>query len=104
MSGLFPTFWLAVLSCLQVVERELIASEAVGFHFFKLLLPGKDDIAGVPASVDDGTKVARGGVVEITTPLLVHLDGTVPALGTLRIDEPAMFLLDVICVFHLDVG
>jgi hypothetical protein len=27
---------------------------AVGFHFFTLLLPGNDDIVGVPASVDDG--------------------------------------------------
>jgi hypothetical protein len=69
-----------------------------------LLLRGNDDIAGISASVDDGTKVARGGVVEVTAPLLVCLDGAVPALSALRIDEPAVFLLDVICVFHLDVG
>jgi hypothetical protein len=42
--------------------------------------------------------------VEVTAPLLVHLDCAVPALGALRIDDPAAFLLDVICVFHLDVG
>jgi hypothetical protein len=82
----------------------LIAGGAVGFHFFALLLPGNDDIAGVPTSVDDGTEVAHGGVVEVTAPLLVRLDGAVPALGTLHIDEPAAFLLDVICIFHLDVG
>jgi hypothetical protein len=77
---------------------------AVGFHFFVLLLPGNDDIAGVPANVDDGTKIARVGIVEVATPLLVHLDRAVPALGALRIDEPTAFLLDVICVFYLDVG
>jgi hypothetical protein len=102
--GLFPNFWLALLSSLQVVERELIADGVLGFHFFTLLLPGNDDIAGVPSSVDDGTKVTRGGVVEVTTPLPVHLDGMVPALGALCIDELVAYLLDVICVFHLDVG
>jgi hypothetical protein len=101
---LLPGFWLALPSSLQVVERVLVAGGAVGFHFFALLPPGSDDIAGVLASIDDGTKVAHGGVVEVTAPLLVRLDGAVPALGTLRIDEPMVFLLDVICVFHLDVG
>jgi hypothetical protein len=96
-SGLFPSFSLTLLSYLQVVKRELIASGAVGFHFFMLLLPGNDDIAGVPASVVDGRKVARGGVVEVTAPLLVCLDGVVPVLGAHRIDEPVVFLLDVIC-------
>jgi hypothetical protein len=82
----------------------LIAGGAVGFHFFALLLTGNDDIANVPASVDDGMKVAHGGVVEVTTPLLFHLDGAVPAWGALRIDEPTAFLLDFIYIFHLDVG
>jgi hypothetical protein len=73
----------------------LVAGGAVGFHFFALLPSGNDDIAGVPTSVDDGSKVTCGEVVEVTASLLVHLDGTVPTLGALRIDEPAMFLLDV---------
>jgi hypothetical protein len=103
-SGLFPSFRLALPSCLQVVERELIAGGAIGFHFFAFVLPGSDDIAGVPASVDDGTKITHGGVVEVTAPLLVHLDCEVSALGALRIDEPVAFLLDIICIFHLDVG
>jgi hypothetical protein len=60
----------------------------VGFHFFALLLPGNDDIVGIPASIDDGLKVTRGEVMEVTAPLLVSLDGAVPALGALRIDEP----------------
>jgi hypothetical protein len=103
MSGLFPNIWLVLLSCLQVVERELIVSGAVGFHFFTLLLPGNDDIADIPASVDDGVKVACGGVVEVAAPLLVCLDRAVPMFGTLRIDEPTTFLLDAICVFYLNV-
>jgi hypothetical protein len=82
----------------------LIAGGAVGFHFLALLLPGNDDLAVIPASIDDGTKVARGVVMEVTAPLPVCLDGVVPALGALRIDEPVRFLLDVICVVHLDVG
>jgi hypothetical protein len=101
--GLFHSFWLALSSCLQVVERELIVGGAVGFHFFTLLLPGNDDIAGIPANVDGGTKVAHGGVVEVAALLLVRLDHTVPAFGAVRIAEPTAFLLDVICVFTLDV-
>jgi hypothetical protein len=101
---LFLDFWLALPSCLQVVERELIAGGAIGFHFYSLLLPGNDDITGIPASVDDGVKVARGGVVEVAAPMLVRLDRAVPALGALRIDEPTAFLLDISCVFYLDVG
>jgi hypothetical protein len=91
------------LSCLQVVERELIVGGAVGFQFFMLLLRSNDDIAGVPTIVDDGVKVARGGVVEVAAPLLVCRHHTVPAFSALRIDEPTAFLLDVICVFYLDV-
>jgi hypothetical protein len=45
----------------------------VGFHFIALLLQGNDDTAGVPASVDDGAKVARGGVVDVAAPLLVRV-------------------------------
>jgi hypothetical protein len=81
----------------------LIVGGAVGFHFFALLLPSNDDIVGVPGSVDDSAEVAGGGVVEVATPLLVRLDRAVPAFGALRIDEPMAFLLDVICVFYLDV-
>jgi hypothetical protein len=101
---LLPGFWLALPSSLQVVERVLIAGGAVGFHFFALLPPGSDDIVSVPTSIADGTKVACGRVMEVIAPLLVHLDGAMLALGALRIDEPAAFLLDVICIFHLDFG
>jgi hypothetical protein len=57
---------------------------------------------GAPASVDK-VKVARGGVLEVAAPLLVRLDRAVPAFGALHIDEPTTFLLDVVCVFYLDV-
>jgi hypothetical protein len=91
-------------SCLQVVDRDLIMGGAVGFHFFTLLLPGNDDIASVPSSIDDGTKVTRGEVVEVPAPLLVCLDRPVPALGALRVDDLMAFLLDIIYVFYLDAG
>jgi hypothetical protein len=77
---------------------------AVGFHFFTHLLSGNEDFAGVPANIDDGAKVAHGGVMEVAAPLLVRLDRAVPSLGALRIDEPTASLLDVICVFCLDAG
>jgi hypothetical protein len=101
---LFHGFWLSLLSSLQVHERVLVAGGAAGFQFFVLLLFGNDDIVGVPASVDDGSKVTRGEVVEVRVSLLVRFDGVVPSLGVLRIDEPATFLLDVICIVHLHVG
>jgi hypothetical protein len=103
MGGLFPSLWLALPSCLQVVERELIVGGVVGFHFFTLLLSSNVDIAGIPASVDDGAKVACGGVVEVASPMLVRLGRAVPVFGMLRIDETTAFLLDVIYIFYLEV-
>jgi hypothetical protein len=100
---LFPSFWIALPSCLQVVKRELIVGGAVGFHFFMLLLPGNDDIAGVPASIDDSAEVTHEGVVEVAAPLLVRLNYAMPAFGALHVDELTTFLLDVIYAFYLDV-
>jgi hypothetical protein len=57
VGGLFHSFRLALLSSLQVIKRVLIAGGVVCFHFFTLLPPGNDDVGGVPASIDDGTKV-----------------------------------------------
>jgi hypothetical protein len=91
-------------SSLQVVEREMITGGAVGFHFSALLLLGSDDKAGIPVSIEDVSKVTRGEVMEVTASLLVRLDGAVPAFGALRVDEPAVFLLEVICIIYLDVG
>jgi hypothetical protein len=82
----------------------LIVGGAVGFHFFALLLPSNNDIGGVSASVDDSAEVASGGVIEVAAPLLVRPDCAVLAFGALRIDEPTAFLLDVICIFYLDVA
>jgi hypothetical protein len=47
--GLFPSFLLALPSCLQGVERDMIVGEAVGLHLIALLLPGDDNVASVPA-------------------------------------------------------
>jgi hypothetical protein len=75
----------------------------VGFHFFALLLLDNDDIVSIPTNIDDGAKVAHGGVVEVASSPLVRLDRAVPAFGLLRIDELTVFLLDVICVFYFNV-
>jgi hypothetical protein len=96
---LFHGFWLALPSSLRVLERVLVAV----FHFSTLLLPDNDDIAGVPASVDDGSNVTRGEVMEVMASLLVGLDGSVSTLGVLRIDEPAAFPFDLIFIFHLHI-
>jgi hypothetical protein len=44
---LFHGFRLALPSSLQVLERVLVAGGVVGFHFFVLLQPSNDDIAGI---------------------------------------------------------
>jgi hypothetical protein len=77
---------------------------SVGFHFYALLLPGNDNIVDIPANTGDSAEVTHGGVIEVATPLLVCLNGAVPAIGAHRIDEPTVLLLGVICVFYLDVG
>jgi hypothetical protein len=59
---LFPDFWLALPSCIQVIEGDLIVGGSVGFDLFALLPLGNDNIAGIPTSVDDGAEVARGAV------------------------------------------
>jgi hypothetical protein len=41
--------------------------------------------------------------VGVMASLLVRLDGTMPTLGALRIGELTVFLLDVICIVHLNV-
>jgi hypothetical protein len=93
LGGLLPRFCLVLPSCTQVVEGGKIVGGAIGLHLIALLLPGDDDVAGVPAGVDDSVEVALGGVLEVATPLLVHLDRAVPAFGMLRIDEFTAFLL-----------
>jgi hypothetical protein len=45
---------------------------AVGFHFFMLLLPGNDDVAGVPADVDDSAEIACWGVVQVAAPVALY--------------------------------
>jgi hypothetical protein len=54
---LFPCFWLALSSYTQVVKGDVIVGGAIGLHLVALLLPGDDDVAGVPAGVDDSAEV-----------------------------------------------
>jgi hypothetical protein len=99
LGGLFPCFWLALPSCTQVVEGDMIVGG--GLHLVELLLLGDDDVAGVPAGVDDSVGVTHGGVVEVALSLLVLLYYAVPAFGTLCISEPASFVSHAIFVFLL---
>jgi hypothetical protein len=101
--GLFPSFLLVFPSCLHVVEWDMIVGGAVGLHVITLLLPGDDDVASVLADIDDGAEVTCGAVIRVATPPLVRLDHVVPTFSALHIDELTAFLLDVICIFYLDV-
>jgi hypothetical protein len=49
----------------QVVLRNVVIGSAVGFHFDVLLLPGDDDIASVPANIDDIVEIGCRQVVEL---------------------------------------
>jgi hypothetical protein len=57
LGGLFPCFWLVLPSYTQVVEGDMIVGGAIGLHLVALLLPGDDDMAGIPAGVDDSAEV-----------------------------------------------
>jgi hypothetical protein len=81
----------------------MIVGGAVGLHLIALLLLGNDEVAGIPASIDDSADVACGAVLRVATPPLVHLNCAVPAFSALRIDELTAFLVDVICIFCLDI-
>lgn len=74
----------------------IVVGGAVGFHLVVLLLPSDDNIAGIPADINDGAEVVRGVAVEVALPALVLLDYTVLAFSTLCIPELAVVLLDVI--------
>jgi hypothetical protein len=50
----------------------VLIGKAVGFHINVLLLPGDDDIASVPANVDDIAKIGRGEVIEVAKPMLLQ--------------------------------
>jgi hypothetical protein len=65
-------------------------------------LPGDDDIAGIPATIDDGAEVAHGTIIEVALPPLVLLNHAVPTFCALCVPELAVFLLDVVFIFYLD--
>jgi hypothetical protein len=78
----------------------MIVGGAIGLHLVAFLLPDNDDVADVPASVDDSAEVTRG-VVEVALPLLALLDYAVPAFGVLCVSEPAAFISHAVFVFLL---
>jgi hypothetical protein len=43
----------------------VVVGGAVGLHFDAFLLPGNDDVGGVPTKVDDVVEISGGEVVEV---------------------------------------
>jgi hypothetical protein len=79
----------------------VVIDGAVGFHFDVLLLPGNDDVASVPADVDDIAEIDRREVVEVARLMLLLLYRTLPAFGAFGIPEPTTFLLNIVPLFYL---
>jgi hypothetical protein len=79
----------------------MIVGGAIGLHLVALLLPDDDDVAGVPAGVDDSAEVACGEVVNVARLMLALLWYAVPARGTLGIPELMPLFLDVVFIFDL---
>jgi hypothetical protein len=79
-----------------------LTGRALGLHLVVLLLPGDDDVAIIPANIDDSAEFGRGGVVEVALPSLVLLDYAVLAFAALCIPEIVAFLLSIVSIFYLD--
>jgi hypothetical protein len=88
VGGLFPGFWLVLPSSLQVLERVLAAGGAVVFHFFALLLPSNDDIAGARPAL----MMARRSTVEKSWRLQLPYWMS-SASSTLMLDEDSLSIL-----------
>jgi hypothetical protein len=58
------------------------------------LLPGNDDVAGVPANIDNIPEIGRGEVVEFAW--LMLLQRALLILAAFGILEPAVFFLDIV--------
>jgi hypothetical protein len=56
-----------------------VVGGTVGLHFDTFLLLGNDDVAGVPANVDDIVEISRGEVVEVAR--LMLLQRALPTFG-----------------------
>jgi hypothetical protein len=81
--------------------RDVVIGGTVSFYLDTLLLPGDDDIASVPADVDDVVEVSRGEVVEVAGLVLLPLHRVFSMLGTFGVSEPALFSLNAIFIFYL---
>jgi hypothetical protein len=63
--------------------RDVVIGGTISFYLDTLLLPGDDDIASVPADVEDVAEVGRGDVIEVARLVLLSLHRVFAALGTL---------------------
>jgi hypothetical protein len=79
----------------------MIVGGAVGLHLIALLLPGNDDVVGVPADIDDNAEVACGAVVEVARLMLVLYWYVPPTCGMLGVPKLMPLFLDVIFIFDL---
>jgi hypothetical protein len=81
--------------------RDVVVGGTVGFYLDTLLLPGDNDIASVPADVDDVAEIGHEEVVEVVGLVLSSLHRVFSALGTFGVSEPASFSLNVVFIFYL---
>jgi hypothetical protein len=51
--------------------RNVVIVRAIGFHVDLLLLPGNDDIASIPANVDDIVEIGRREFVDVAKLMLL---------------------------------
>jgi hypothetical protein len=65
------------------------------------LLPGYDDVAGIPTNVDDGAKITRRAIIKVALPLLMSLGYTAPTFGALCVPLLVVLLLNIIFIFYL---
>jgi hypothetical protein len=89
------------MSCTQIVEGDMIVGGAIGLNLVALMLLGDDDVAGVPAGVDDSAEVACGAVVEVATLVLVLFWYVLSARGTLGVPDLMLLFLDIVFIFDL---
>jgi hypothetical protein len=79
----------------------MIVGGAIGLHLVVLLLPGDDDVAGVPTNIDDSAEVACGAVIEVARLMLVLFWYVLLARGTLGVPELIPLFLDTVFIFDL---
>jgi hypothetical protein len=66
-----------------------------------LLLPGNDDIASIPADVDDVVEIGHRKIVEIAKRRLLLLRDALPSFCALGVLEPTTLPLGIVLIFCL---